>query len=112
MKTTRITTLLCFVLAALLSCTTVMSKTIDHCSLKGKVVKTADGDTVKVLDAKNKTYKIRLAGIDAPERKQAYGKAATKFLSKWINQKTVCVDWHKRDHYGRLVGATSWGNKI
>lgn len=108
MKTTRITTLLCFVVAALLSCTAVMSKTIDHCSLKGKVIKITDGDTVKVLDAKNKTYKIRLAGIDAPERKQAYGKAATKFLSKWINQKTVCVDWHKRDHYGRLVGVIKY----
>ena len=59
-----------------------MSKTIDHCSLKGKVIKITDGDTVKVLDAKKKTYKIRLAGIDAPERKQAYGKAASEGVLK------------------------------
>ncbi len=40
-------------------------------SLTGKVVKIADGDTLYVLDANYKEHKIRLAGIDAPERKQA-----------------------------------------
>ena len=42
-------------------------------SLTGKVVKIRDGDTLYVLDANHKQHKIRLAGIDAPERKQAYG---------------------------------------
>ncbi len=40
--------------------------------LAGKVVKITDGDTLYVLDANYKEHKIRLAGIDAPERKQAY----------------------------------------
>ncbi len=40
-------------------------------TLTGKVVKITDGDTVYVLDANYKQHKIRLAGIDAPERKQA-----------------------------------------
>ncbi len=44
-------------------------------SLTGKVVKITDGDTLYVLDANYKEHKIRLAGIDAPERKQAYGLA-------------------------------------
>ncbi len=39
-------------------------------SLTGKVVKITDGDTVYVLDTNYKEHKIRLAGIDAPERKQ------------------------------------------
>ncbi len=39
-------------------------------SLTGKVVKITDGDTLYVLDANYKDHKIRLAGIDAPERKQ------------------------------------------
>jgi len=39
-------------------------------SLTGKVVKITDGDTLYVLDANYKEHKIRLAGIDAPERKQ------------------------------------------
>ncbi len=42
-------------------------------TLTGKVVKITDGDTLYVLDAYYKEHKIRLAGIDAPERKQAYG---------------------------------------
>jgi len=74
------------------------------CRTEGKVIKITDGDTVHVLDAEKTTHKIRLAGIDAPERGQPYGKAAGKFLSKQINQQTVCVDWHKRDRYKRLVG--------
>ncbi len=45
-------------------------------SLTGKVVKITDGDTRYVLDANYKDHKIRLAGIDAPERKQAYGLAS------------------------------------
>ena len=74
------------------------------CRTEGKVIKITDGDTVHVLDAEKTTHKIRLAGIDAPERGQPYGKAAGKFLAKQINQQTVCVDWHKRDRYKRLVG--------
>ena len=76
----------------------------ESCRLEGKVIKITDGDTVHVLDADKETHKIRLAGIDAPERGQPYGKAAGKFLGKQINQQTVCVDWHKRDRYKRLVG--------
>ncbi len=50
-------------------------------SLTGKVVKITDGDTLYVLDANYKEHKIRLAGIDAPERKQAYGLASRKHLA-------------------------------
>ncbi|MFB3082898.1 MAG: thermonuclease family protein [Gammaproteobacteria bacterium] len=41
-------------------------------TLTGQVVKITDGDTLTILDANYKEHKIRLAGIDAPERKQAY----------------------------------------
>ncbi len=50
-------------------------------SLTGKVLKITDGDTLYVLDANYKDHKIRLAGIDAPERKQAYGLASRKHES-------------------------------
>ena len=59
----------------LLAC---LSLTVFADSLTGKVVKITDGDTLYVLDANSKEYKIRLAGIDAPERKQAYGLASRK----------------------------------
>ena len=52
--------------------------------LTGKVVKITDGDTLYVLDASNQQHKIRLAGIDAPERKQAYGLASRKHLASIV----------------------------
>ena len=58
-------------------------------SLTGKVVKITDGDTLYVLDANYKDHKIRLAGIDAPERKQAYGLASRKHLASIVAGKQV-----------------------
>ena len=49
-----------------------------------KIVKITDGDTLYVLDANYKEHKIRLAGIDAPERKQAYGLASRKHLASIV----------------------------
>ncbi len=73
-------------------------------SLTGKVVKITDGDTLYVLDANYKEHKIRLAGIDAPERKQAYGLASRKHLLSIVAGKQVTVEYQKRDRYGRIVG--------
>jgi endonuclease YncB( thermonuclease family) len=41
--------------------------------LTGRVVKISDGDTLTVLDESKRQHKVRLVGIDAPERKQAFG---------------------------------------
>ncbi len=73
-------------------------------TLTGKVVKITDVDTLYVLDANNKQHKIRLAGIDAPERKQAYGLASRKHLASIVAGKQVTVEYEKRDRYGRIVG--------
>ncbi len=73
-------------------------------SLTGKVVKITDGDTLYVLDANYKDHKIRLAGIDAPERRQAYGLASRKHLLSIVAGKQVTVEYQKRDRYGRIVG--------
>ncbi len=73
-------------------------------SLTGKVVKITDGDTLYVLDANYKEHKIRLAGIDAPERRQAYGLASRKHLLSIVAGKQVTVEYQKRDRYGRIVG--------
>ncbi len=80
-------------------------------SLAGKVVKVVDGDTVYVLDANYKEHKIRLAGIDAPERKQAYGLASRKHLASIVAGKQVTVEYQKRDRYGRILGKV-WVNGI
>ncbi len=73
-------------------------------TLTGKVVKITDGDTLYVIDANYKEHKIRLSGIDAPERKQAYGLASRKHLAFLVAGKQVTVEYQKRDRYGRIVG--------
>ena len=73
-------------------------------TLIGKFVKVADGDTITVLDSTNTQHRIRLQGIDAPERKQAFGKASRKHLASLVAGKEVTVKWDKRDRYGRIVG--------
>lgn len=73
-------------------------------TLVGKVVAIADGDTVTVLDRNNRQHRIRLAGIDAPERKQPYYQASRQHLAKLAFGRQVTVDWSKTDRYKRIVG--------
>lgn len=82
------------------------------CNLEGQVVKVSDGDTITVLDSSKTQHKIRLAGIDAPEKKQDFGNAAKKILAGKVAGQTVCVSWHKKDKYGRLVGNVLVGNQL
>lgn len=72
--------------------------------LNGQVVAIADGDTVTVLDASNKQWKIRLLGIDAPEKKQAFGQKSKANLSDLVFNKQVSAEYSKKDKYGRTVG--------
>ena len=72
--------------------------------LRGKVVKIADGDTLTVLDESNRQHKVRLVGIDAPERKQAFGTVSRQNLADLVFGKEVAVEWHKQDHYQRVLG--------
>ena len=76
----------------------------DYLNCPCKVVKVTDGDTVHVLDQNKTKHKIRLGGIDAPEKKQAYGKKSKQNLSNLIAGKNVEVEYNKRDRYGRIVG--------
>lgn len=73
-------------------------------TLKGKVIGVADGDTITVLDTDKTHHKIRLAGIDAPEKKQAFGQRSKQSLSDLVFSKAVTVDTNKIDRYGRVVG--------
>ena len=73
-------------------------------TLVGRVVRVTDGDTIVVLDSGNAQYKIRLTGIDAPERKQAFGTKSKEHLSDSVAGKTVVVEYSKRDRYKRILG--------
>lgn len=61
-------------------------------TIYGRVVGITDGDTITVLDAQNQQHKIRLAGIDAPERAQAFGQASRMNLSKLVFGREVTLD--------------------
>ena len=53
-------------------------------SLMGRVVGIADGDTLTLLDASNTQHKIRLSGIDAPERGQPFGTVSADHLGRLV----------------------------
>lgn len=70
----------------------------------GKVVSLTDGDTLQVLNEENKPTKIRLDGIDAPEKNQPFGTAARKFLAEKCFGSVVTVQEKGTDKYGRTIG--------
>jgi endonuclease YncB( thermonuclease family) len=86
-------------LALLLSAGVVLADT-----LVGKVVGVSDGDTITVLDSDKRQHKIRVAGIDAPEKNQAFGQSSKENLSRLVFGKEVDVQWAKHDRYQRIVG--------
>lgn len=81
-----------------------ISASLNAGTLEGKVVGVADGDTITVLEANNTQHKIRLQGIDAPEKAQAFGQKSKQSLHQLIHNKQVSVEFQKKDKYGRIVG--------
>ena len=73
-------------------------------TLPGRVIRVADGDTLTVLVGAQNKIKVRLAGIDAPDRAQPFGERSRQNLARLVAGKTVEVRWHKRDRDGRVVG--------
>lgn len=68
-----------------------------------RVVKISDGDTFVGLNRDNLQIKFRIWGIDAPEKKQAFGTKSKEYLSSLIFGKTITVDVQKQDGWGRYV---------
>lgn len=91
--------LITFILISLLACSSVQAGIIT-----GTVVRITDGDTLVVLDTNKVQYKIMLTGIDAPEKKQAYGMKSKENLSDLVAGKFVVVEYDKLDRYKRVLG--------
>ena len=81
----------------------------DPTEITGKVVSIADGDTVTVLVGREQV-KVRLDGIDAPEKKQPFGAKAREHLADSIHEKTVRIVISGKDRYGRSLG-TVWAGQ-
>jgi endonuclease YncB( thermonuclease family) len=78
----------------------------------GRVVAIADGDTLTVLDRNDRQHRIRLYGIDAPEKAQAFGAQSKKNLSGKVFGATVRVQVVDVDRYKREVGRIYLGDRF
>ena len=70
----------------------------------GNVVGISDGDTITVLDNEKTQHKVRLAGIDAPEKAQAFGNVSKQHLANLVFRKQVTIEFVKFDRYHREIG--------
>lgn len=85
----------------ILACASVAS------AWSGKVVGISDGDTIKVLTAANEQVRIRLYGIDTPEKAQSFGEKAKQAMAGMVFGKSVEVQTVDTDRYGRTVARVS-----
>lgn len=77
-------------------------------TLTGTAIRVQDGDSF-ILRNGDVNYKIRLYGIDAPEKKQPWGGKALMTMIELIGQKEVIVEVMDRDKYRRYVGKVYQG---
>ena len=80
-------------------------------TLAGSVVTIIDGDTLVVQDAAKKRHVVRLAEIDAPERKQAFFVESARSLAALCHRKNAEVEWSERDERRRIVGTVTCAGK-
>lgn len=69
-----------------------------------KVVAVSDGDTFTCLTKEKNRYKVRLEGIDAPEKSQPFGTKSKEKLSDLIFKKDVQIKYENFDKFGRVLG--------
>jgi micrococcal nuclease len=79
--------------------------------LAGKVTRVIDGDTIDVLLTSGR-IRVRLHGVDAPERDQAGGTAATAWLTQQLHDQQVFLEPVSQDQYDRLVAVVHLQDRI
>lgn len=87
----------------------VLPATLCAAEIQGKVIRVLDGDTIEVLQDK-KPVRIRTANIDAPEKKQAFGRWSTNQLKGLVAALPVTVTYTQTDRYGRIIGRVFTAN--
>ncbi len=80
-------------------------------TLQGKVIKITDGDTINLLLGNYQQRKIRLYGIDAPEKSQPFGKKSKQMLAQMVARKKVTAECIGNDRYGRDICVIWTDNK-
>jgi len=87
----------------------LLSGSLCAAEIQGKVIRVLDGDTIEVLQDK-KPVRVRLANIDAPEKKQAFGSWSTNQLKGLVAAQPVIVTYTQTDRYGRIIGRVFTAN--
>lgn len=96
-----------FVLGVFLACAAVA-----QAHFEGRVIGIVDGDTIDVLADRTLTpVRVRLAEIDAPEKRQAYGQRAKQALAELVFERDVWVMEQGQDRYGRILGHVYTGTR-
>jgi endonuclease YncB( thermonuclease family) len=73
-------------------------------SFEARVIRVIDGDSIEVRVSSAPPFEIRLVGIDAPEKGQAFGDVAKKNLAALVNDRNVRIEWADKDSRGRILG--------
>ena len=76
----------------------------------GRCIGVSDGDTVTILVG-GRPEKVRLAGIDAPEKVQPFGARAKQYAASIVFGREVLLERNGSDRYGRTVGRVSMGGR-
>jgi len=95
--------LLLFSFIVFASCNNNNNHKSESNSETGQVVGIIDGDTYDILLDGHKTVRIRMEGIDAPEKGMPFYKKAKKYLSDLCFGKTVRLEIRDTDKHGRKV---------
>jgi micrococcal nuclease len=78
--------------------------------LRGTVTRVIDGDTLEVKLSSG-PIRVRLYGVDAPERRQTFGKESTAVLEELVGGKAVEIAPESQDRYSRIVGVVYVGKQ-
>ena len=92
----------CFLLISC-CCYTESKSTTFQGQLHGLVIRVLDGDTVDIWSSNDRKFRIRLFGIDAPEKGQSYGEESTDNLIKYCADKSVTAELMDVDRYSLLI---------
>jgi len=76
---------------------------VDYQSYFAKVIRVIDGDSIVILTNDNQQIKIRLEGIDCPEKSQDFGEKARQYTADLCFNKVVRIEKTGKDRYGRTL---------
>lgn len=80
-------------------------------AISGRVAGVHDGSSITVVDSRNAQHKVRLLGIDAPDRNQDFGRQAMQYLADQVLEKDVTVVGDRRDEFGLRLGKVLLGGR-